>query len=50
MWHIKNVGTKKWTAEATIKLRNAATAVAFSSVDSDHRYVFFSFLVNVAVS
>ncbi|CAL1702353.1 unnamed protein product [Somion occarium] len=37
IWHIKNLGSKKWPAEATLKLRDAVTAVAFASADSDQR-------------
>ncbi|KAI0080733.1 WD40 repeat-like protein [Panus rudis PR-1116 ss-1] len=37
IWHIKERGLKKWTAEATIKLQDAATAVSFAPADADHR-------------
>ncbi|THH33766.1 hypothetical protein EUX98_g382 [Antrodiella citrinella] len=37
IWSLENLGSQKWTAAATIKLQEAATAVAFSAEDSDAR-------------
>ncbi|KAI0347302.1 WD40 repeat-like protein [Trametopsis cervina] len=41
IWHIRNLeGSSKWSPEATLKLPEAATAVAFTSeADHDRRYL-----------
>lgn len=49
IWHIKNLGSKKWPAEATLKLRDAVTAVAFASADSDQRYAHHQFVHSAVI-
>lgn len=38
VWSLSSLGSQKWPAVATVKLHEGATAVAFSTEDSDGRY------------